>query len=144
MGRFVGFPLLHKYGNYLRLTDERINQSHRWFERYGKLALFVGYFFPGLRHLTAFTAGASRLEYRISPLTPMPAAFVWVVTFLALGYFLGEEWHKILPQIQSYLWLTVGLVVFLALAATGISSPAPGPAKLRPWPDNQPLVAARL
>ena len=36
VGRFVGFPLLHKYGYFLGLTDERINQAHRWFERYGK------------------------------------------------------------------------------------------------------------
>ena len=88
VGRFVGFPLLRKYGYYLRLTDERINQAHRWFERYGKVALFVGYFLPGVRHLTAFSAGASRLEYRHSPptLTPAPVSgwplsLPWVISW---------------------------------------------------------------
>ena len=117
VGRFVGFPLLHKYGNYLRLTDERINQAHGWFEKYGKFALFVGYFFPGLRHLTAFSAGASRLEYRYFAPYAYAGACVWVVTFMALGYFLGEEWPKIVPQIRSYLWITVGVLIFLALVA---------------------------
>ena len=116
-GRFVGFPLLQKYGDYLRLTDERINQAHRWFESYGKLALFVGYFFPGLRHLTAFSAGASRLEYRHFAPYAYAGGCVWVVTFMALGYFLGEEWRKILPRIQSYLWITMGVLICLALAA---------------------------
>ena len=46
VGRFVGFPLLHKYGYYLRLTGERIDQAHRWFERYGKVALFWVISFP--------------------------------------------------------------------------------------------------
>lgn len=112
-GRFVGFPLLHKYGHYLRLNDERINQAHRWFERYGKVALFAGYFFPGLRHLTAFSAGASRLEYRYFAPYAYTGGACWVVTFIALGYFLGEEWRKIVPQIQSYLWIAVGLVIFV-------------------------------
>ena len=118
VGRFVGFPLLHKYGNYLRLTDERINQAHRWFARYGKVALSVGYFFPGLRHLTAFSAGASRLEYRYFAPYAYAGACVWVVTFMGLGYFLGEEWRKILPRIQSYLWITVGVLIFLALVGS--------------------------
>ena len=32
VGRYIGWPLLHKYGSYLHLNDKRINQSHRWFE----------------------------------------------------------------------------------------------------------------
>ena len=117
VGRFVGFPLLRKYGYYLSLTEERINQAHRWFERYGKVALFVGYFLPGVRHLTAFSAGASRLEYRQFAPYAYAGACVWVATFIALGYFLGEEWHKILPRIQSYLWITMGVLICLAIAA---------------------------
>jgi membrane protein DedA with SNARE-associated domain len=111
VGRFVGFPLLHKHGHYLGLTGERISQAHRWFERYGKMALFVGYFLPGLRHLTAFSAGASHLEYRYFAPYVYTGGACWVVTFVALGYFLGEEWRRITPQIQSYLWIVVGLVI---------------------------------
>ncbi len=68
-----------------------------------------------MRHLTAFTAGASRLEFRQFAPYAYSGGLCWVATFLTLGYFLGEEWHKILPQVQSYLWLVVGLVVFLVL-----------------------------
>jgi membrane protein DedA with SNARE-associated domain len=115
VGRYVGFPLLHRYGPYLHLNDERINQSYRWFARYGKFALFFGYFLPGLRHLAAFSAGASRLEFRQFAPSAYLGGLCWVATFLALGYFLEEEWHKITPQIQAYLWLAVGLLVFLVL-----------------------------
>ncbi len=117
VGRYIGFPLLHKYGNYLRLTDERINQTHRWFERYGKFALFGGYFFPGLRHLTAFSAGASRMEYRHFAPYAYAGGFCWVATFITLGYFVGEEWRNIVPQMHAYLWMVLGLMIFLALAA---------------------------
>ncbi|MCL4502739.1 MAG: DedA family protein [Deltaproteobacteria bacterium] len=115
VGRYIGWTLLNKYGAYLHLTDERINQAHRWFERYGKFALFFGYFFPGVRHLTAFTAGASRHEFRIFAPYAYSGGFCWVATFLGLGYFLGEEGRKINPQIQSYLWMAAGAAVFMVL-----------------------------
>ncbi|MCX5892669.1 MAG: DedA family protein [Deltaproteobacteria bacterium] len=114
-GRYIGFPLLRRYGHYLRLTDATINQARHWFGHYGKVALFAGYFFPGVRHLTAFTAGASRLEFRQFAPYAYSGGLCWVATFLTLGYFLGEEWPKILPHVQSYLWMVVGLVVFMIL-----------------------------
>ena len=117
VGRYLGWPLLHKYGFYLRLTDEKINQAHRWFERYGKFALFFGYFFLGVRHLTAFSAGASRLEFRNFSPYAYSGGFFWVATFLGLGYFLGEEWPRITPQIQTYLWLALAAGLLLALVA---------------------------
>ncbi len=115
VGRYIGFPLLQKYGSYLRLTDKRIDQAHQWFGHYGNIALFGGYFLPGVRHLAAFTAGASRLEFRQFFPYAYSGGLCWVAAFLALGYFLGENWHQILPQVQSYLWLVVGLAVFLVL-----------------------------
>ena len=117
VGRYLGWPLLHKYGFYLRLTDEKINQAHRWFERYGKFALFFGYFFPGLRHLTAFSAGASRLEFRNFSPYAYSGGFFWVASFLALGYVLEEEWLQITPQIRRYLWLVLAAGLLLALGA---------------------------
>ncbi len=116
VGHYVGWPLLHKYGFYLRLTDEKINRVHRWFERYGKISLFVGYFFPGVRHLAAFTAGASRLEYRHFATFAYTGGFFWVATFLAIGYFLGEESHLLVPEIRTYLWIALGAIIFLAAA----------------------------
>ncbi len=118
VGRYIGWPLLHSYGFYLGLTDARINRAHRWFERYGKISLFVGYFFPGLRHLTAFSAGASRLEYRHFAIFAYSGGFFWVASFIAIGYFLGEERHRLVPAIRNYLWITAGVTVFLALAAS--------------------------
>lgn len=115
VGRYLGWPMLHKYGFYLRLGDDRINAAHRWFERYGKFALFIGYFFPGVRHLTAFSAGAAHLEYRHFAPYAYSGGFFWVVAFVAIGYFLGEERHWIVPLIRSYLWIALGLIFLVIL-----------------------------
>lgn len=111
VGRTLGLRLLEKYGKYLHVTPERFARVHQWFEKYGKWSLFGGYFLPGVRHLTALSAGVSGLEYRHFALFAYPGGLLWVATFLTLGYTVGEEWGKVMPQVQSYLWmLMAGLV----------------------------------
>ncbi len=117
VGRFIGFPLLHRYGSYIRLSPEKLAEAQRWFEKYGKFALFIGYFFPGIRHLTAFTAGASRLRYSLFAPFAYAGGFCWVAAFIALGYYGGEEMARIMPQVQSYLWEAAAAVAGLGAVA---------------------------
>jgi len=116
VGRRIGLPLLHKYGRYIRVNPEKLHQAHQWFDKYGKWSLFGGYFLPGVRHLAAFFAGVSGLEYRDFALFAYTGGLLWVVSFVSLGYFLGEEWHLIMPEIESYLWILAAGVVFLGLS----------------------------
>ena len=46
VGRYIGCPLLHKYGAYLHLNDERIDQAHRWFEQLRQICLVFRLFLP--------------------------------------------------------------------------------------------------
>jgi membrane protein DedA with SNARE-associated domain len=117
VGRFIGLPLLHRYGVYIYLPPTKLDRAQLWFEKYGKWALFLGYFLPGIRHLTAFSAGASGLRYYIFAPFMYSGGFLWVVSFVTLGYFVGEEWQRIMPRVESYLWELVALIVALALVA---------------------------
>jgi membrane protein DedA with SNARE-associated domain len=117
VGRFVGFPLLAKYGAYIHLSREKLDRARQWFERYGKWALTIGYFLPGLRHLSAFTAGASRLRFWIFAPFAYTGGLLWAATFVTLGYFVGEEWDRIIPQVRTYLWQVAAGLAGLAVAA---------------------------
>src|SRR5436309_455929 len=54
IGRTAGHYLIVKYGNKIGITNEKLDQVHRWFEKYGKWTLTFGYFVPGVRHFTGF------------------------------------------------------------------------------------------
>ena len=116
LGRTFGITLIHRYGRYLRITEEHINKAHAWFERVGHWGLTFGYFVPGVRHLTAYAAGMSKLE------APQFAAFaysggaLWVSSFIGLGYFLGERWRTVEKQIDRYL-LDVSIAAGIVIAA---------------------------
>ena len=112
LGRSVGFFLIHKYGRYLHVTPERINWVHDWFGRVGTWALMLGYFIPGVRHLTAIAAGTSKLRPLIFGLFAYSGAFLWTGTFIFVGYFFGEQWHRGFDQIEQH----VGIFTWFAFA----------------------------
>jgi membrane protein DedA with SNARE-associated domain len=115
LGRVFGMALIHRFGKYLHVTPERLNQAHAWFERIGHWALTFGYFIPGVRHLTAYAAGISSLEPPRFALFAYMGSVLWVSTFLTLGYLLGERWQVVQKNIDHYL-------VFVAVALGALAA----------------------
>ena len=114
IGRTLGCRFVTKYGKWVHLTEERVNRVNRWFHRLGHWLLAGGYFVPGVRHLTAFVAGMSGLEYPGFSLFAYPGGAVWVASFLALGYYVGENWESALKVVDHYL-----VVICVGLAMIG-------------------------
>lgn len=114
LGRTFGSRLLHRYGRYIHLTEERIAYAHNWFERLGRWTLTIGYFIPGVRHFTAYAAGMSELEPHVFAVFAYSGALLWVSTFLTLGYVLGERWSATSERIHRYLLIASGIAVALA------------------------------
>ncbi len=111
IGRTGGIFLIHKYGPYVHLTEERLDRIHGWFERMGRWALFFGYFMPGVRHFTAVVAGSSELEPHVFALFAYSGGLLWVLTFVSLGYFLGDQWSRMDEEIHGVLlWLTMAAI----------------------------------
>jgi membrane protein DedA with SNARE-associated domain len=114
LGRTFGLALIHRYGKYIHLTEDRILKVHNWFERVGRWGLTFGYFVPGVRHFTAYAAGMSDLEPHVFAAFAYTGAFLWCTTFLTLGYILGERWQAVQAQIERH--ARVALAIFIVLA----------------------------
>jgi len=116
IGRTVGVGFIHsRFGKWLHITEARIQKIHDWFYHLGHWALFLGYFVPGVRHFTAMVAGTSCLEYRPFALFAYSGACVWVTSFMALGYFLGDNWERVYEVIHRN--LTEAAIIAIALIA---------------------------
>ncbi len=127
LGRLTGYFLIERYGSKLHIKMERVHRIHDWFRRIGGLTLTFGYYVPGVRHLTAYIAGASELEAPSFALFAYSGAVIWSATFIALGYFLGEEWRRV-----SELADQTGLI----LAAAAVVVAAAGYYLWRRWRRN--------
>jgi membrane protein DedA with SNARE-associated domain len=116
LGRTFGMKAIHRYGRYVHITEERVNKAHAWFARVGHWGLTFGYFIPGVRHLAAFSAGMSALEAPQFALFAYSGGCLWVASFLALGYFLGERWRAVEKNIEHY-FAAITLAVVILVAA---------------------------
>ena len=116
IGRTLGLGVVHRYGKYIHLTDERLDRVHQWFDRIGHWALFAGYFFAGLRHFTAIVAGTSKLRFTHFMAYAWPGGLLWVTTFVTLGYYMGENWKRIAQTVHDDL-LYVSIAVFALILA---------------------------
>ena len=116
LGRVFDTYVLVKYGSYVHITPERLARVHSWFERRGRWTLLVGYFIPGVRHLTGYVAGASELSFPSFALFAYSGAFAWAAVFITLGYILGEQWNRVLESFDQTKFLIVG-VAAAAVAA---------------------------
>jgi membrane protein DedA with SNARE-associated domain len=114
VGRMCGRYLLRAVHPPFGLDAVRLNAAQAWYRRRGKYALLFGYFVPGVRHVTAFVAGSSRLPLKLFGLFAYSGAFLWSVSFIALGYVLGEEWARLSGPIHR------ALVVIAAAAFAGL------------------------
>jgi len=94
IGRLSNKLFLRKYSEKIHINPEHFRSAEQFYRRYGKSALCIGYFIPGVRHLTAILAGISRMPYRIFALFAYAGGFLWTVIFLNMGYFLGDSWHR--------------------------------------------------
>jgi membrane protein DedA with SNARE-associated domain len=117
IGRTAGTFLIKRYGHWVRITEAKMQRVHDWFGRFGRWALLIGYFIPGIRHLTGYAAGISVLEYRKFALFSYSGAFIWSALFLSLGYFLGHKWTNISAILQQQWYnLILALIAIVVLA----------------------------
>jgi len=114
LGRSFGLAIIHRYGKYVRIKEEHVEKAHEFFRRAGHWSLTFGYFIPGVRHFTAYAAGMSCLEYPPFALFAYGGAALWVATFIALGYFLGDRWQTVQANIHNiFLYVTIGVSVLV-------------------------------
>lgn len=102
LGCKLGLPVLQKFGSKLGITEAKIQRTHVLFERYGPFLLIIGYFLPGVRHLTAYFAGISSLSYRRFCAYAYSGALLWVMVFITLGRKLGDNWQVVMRSIHHY------------------------------------------
>jgi membrane protein DedA with SNARE-associated domain len=112
LGRTVGVIGLRRVGH---VPDQSLRRAERLFERFGGWLLTFGYFVPGVRHVTAITAGSMRVTFRFFAACAYPGAVLWSLTFLAVGYYAGNRWRPMLTALRPWTWLFGSLLIVVAL-----------------------------
>src|SRR5919205_1157733 len=92
VGHEGGRPFVLKWGRYVKLTPERLEQVERLFMLHGGKAVFVARFFSVSRVLEALVAGISRMRWGTFFLYSALGGTVWATAVVLVGYFFGQSW----------------------------------------------------
>lgn len=94
----------------------RLEKVLNWYHKHGGKLLTIGYFIPGVRHLSGYIAGLSRLNYRNFAVFAYLGAALWTSLFIILGRLLGSQWESLLPLVHSYALMVVIIALIIAVA----------------------------
>ncbi|GER74440.1 VTT domain-containing protein [Weizmannia acidilactici] len=116
IGQRLGAPFLQKYGYFIHLGPDQLEKTSRWFNKYGNKLLVVAYFIPGVRHITGYFSGITKLPFRSFAIFAYSGAFIWTTTFISLGKLLGPQWEQFHEALKKYLVIG-GIATACAIAA---------------------------
>lgn len=110
----LGTPFFKKYGPYIHMGPDKIEKASVWFKKYGNGLLIVAYFIPGIRHITGYFSGITKIPFKRFAINAYIGAFIWAGTFISLGKLLGSNWERFHGAIKKYL-LIGGIIVGIIL-----------------------------
>ncbi len=112
LGR-IGLPMVLRRvpPKYLELVDD-------YFARYGAWTLFFGYFIVGVRHFTALAAGIAKMPFPRFTVYAYSGGCFWAAAFLALGYFVGDQWERWARYLHAGFFVAAAGIVIAVFAWT--------------------------
>ncbi len=103
---------LERHGKFLHVTRERLDRARRWFDRFGGVAVPVGFMTPGIRSFVAIPAGIGRVPFVRFILLAAIGCAVFCFGLAAVGWAVGSNYDSV----RKYLDYIVILAVVLGLA----------------------------
>ena len=111
-----GRPLMEKYGRYILIDHDKLEQADAWFEKYGPEAVLISKLLPIMGRVISVPAGIAKMSLKKFIIYTFIGTVPFAVTLGYLGVQLGIKW----PVIKEYLdtWdIVIVTVVFIGILA---------------------------
>lgn len=115
IGRWIGDPVLSRWGRKIGLTDDRLVLGRFLFRRYGGPTVFLGRFVAVLRTFAAMLAGANRMAWHRFLLWNALGGIGWTSLYGFGSYALGDAARRISGPVGVGLALVGGLALLAAV-----------------------------
>lgn len=112
IGHFFGQKIIAS-GKVKAMTPERIEKSEEFLAKWGKLAIFLGRFFPFIRTFVPFLAGMGGMHWRDFVVFNVIGGLTWSTLFVLLGYFFGG-----IPFVQKHFELLIIGIIAVSMIPT--------------------------
>ena len=106
-------PRIFRGENVRLLNRKHLERTHEFYERYGGKTIIIARFMPIVRTFAPFVAGMGKMTYPRFMTFNVVGGVVWIVSFLLLGYFFGNQ-----PIVKKNFGLVIiGIIILSILPA---------------------------
>lgn len=112
LGYFLGERVFKKFPAPPFLTPEKQHQIDHWLHKKSIGVFVFTRFMPFIRTYISIFAGINKVNPLRLFIESLIGTMIWCSGFLALGFFVGEEWEKILRFFHKYTPLALIIVIF--------------------------------
>jgi membrane-associated protein len=116
-GRFIGQPLIDRYGRWIGLSKGKVQKYEQLFTKHSTKTLLFGLFMPGLRQLSPYLSGIFGTPYGTFFFLTMVGSGIWSSSYIFLGYWLGNT-LSINPAYVPYAGVAL-LIIFILTTVWG-------------------------
>jgi len=108
IGYHLGEKIFRKKSRFLK--REYLEDAHKFYERHGKVTIFLARFIPIIRTFAPFVAGIGKMRYRDFALYNIVGGITWVALFLSAGFFFGN-----IPYVKENFSLVIMAIILISL-----------------------------
>lgn len=115
VARLGGKELISRYGRFVKLGDDHLNQFRAWISRHGGKTIFISRFFGPIRAASIVGAGVGRMPIGEYLLYQAAAGLVWNFTWAFAAKMFGRRVARLIDHFGLTSVLVGGVAVVLAL-----------------------------
>jgi membrane protein DedA with SNARE-associated domain len=115
LGRWGGYPILHRYGKYIRFDERRLKIGRYIFQQHGGKVVFIGRFIAVLRTYAAFLAGTNRMSWPRFLVFNTAGGVTWACAVGLAYYYIGSAVKNVRGPLDVVLGAVAVLVVIALL-----------------------------
>lgn len=108
IGKFLGHKVYEK--NYRLIKREYLDQTHKFYEKHGRITIIIARFMPIIRTFAPFVAGVGTMHYIRFVSFSIIGNIIWVALFTLAGFFFGN-----IPLIKNNFTIAILGIIFVSL-----------------------------
>ena len=99
--------------NKLHFNNDSVYRSINWFDRYGKIIVFLGRLIPIIRSLISIPAGITKMNFFNFSIYTIIGSLIWNAVLVYFGIFLGDNWQLISFYLQRYSIIIIFILIII-------------------------------
>lgn len=114
LGAWGGRPLVERYGKWILVSEEDLENADKWFNRWGDWASFISRLLPIVRTFISFPAGVTRINFPRFTVFSFIGSFIWCGLLALGGFYLGEHWEELRSFMRPF-DIPIAIILFAGL-----------------------------